>query len=277
MAVENHYIGETLDQPTGTLRNDGDGETGQIVRQGLYGALKTFARSLKVKAVNNFGTEEEPENLYVASWSLERLPKDYGKLIVNVGGAAAGDDEDEDEEEEPEDPNVESEKWAIKNVQQQLPLSRFYVDGGATGALPNVHEIAMWRLEPRKDLADAYQFAAPDGNVYTLSSESQQVAAKYQKGIENVMRFYPVITRTVTYKRGMTEALIGALGVGANLAHEDTPPKLFGLSWDAWLCIQDEGDFDADGKFVRVTGWMGCRTLDQNLYGNGADRWEPMG
>ena len=56
-------------------------------------------------------------------------------------------------------------------------------------ALPDCREIALWRQEPRKELYDAWQFLAPDGNVYTLSAESQAVAAKYKKGIESVMRF----------------------------------------------------------------------------------------
>ena len=39
--------------------------------------------------------------------------------------------------------------------------------------------------------------------------------------------------------------------------------------------VAAEGDLAADGTFVRVTGWMGCKSLDADLYGDNG-RWEPM-
>lgn len=262
-------VGDVLDQPTGTLQNAGDGVTGQVVRQGRYGALETYAFSLNVKAINNLGTEQAPENWYVASWALERLEGDYGRLTINIGDTA----DNTSGQTEPD--NVVSEKWSLKNVQMQLPLSRFYIDGTWSGTAPDGHQIALWRQEPRKDLYDAYQFLAPDGNIYELSDGSKAAADKYRKGIESVMRFYPVVTRTITYKKGMSDDRISALKIGEKLAHIQTPAKTFGLAPGTWLCIQDEADLAADGTFVRVTGWMGCKSLDKDLYGD-TDRWEPM-
>lgn len=262
-------VGDVLDQPTGTKQDSGDGVTVQIVRQGRYATLDAFAGGLKAKTVCNLGTENDPDERYVASWSLERLEGDYGRLTITVGDTA----DNSSGESEPD--NKVSEKWSIKNVQQQLPLSRFCENGTWSGSAPDSHELSLWRQEPRKDLYDAYQFLAPDGNVYELSTGSKLVADKYKKGIESVMRFYPVVTRTTTYKKGMSEAKINALAVGARLAHIDTPSKTFGLTPGTWLCIQDEGDLAADGTFVRVTGWMGCKSLDADLYGDDG-RWEPM-
>ncbi len=268
MAV-NVAVGDVLDQPTGTKQDGGDGVTSQIVRQGRYATLDAYAANLKAKSVCNVGTAGNPVMLYVLSWQLERVESDYGRLIINVGEAS--DDSSSDP-----DADIVSVKWSVKNVQQQLPLSRFYIDGTwSLGSSPDAHEIALWRQEPRKELYDLYKFLAPDGNVYELSQASKEVANKYRMGIEAVMRFYPVVTRTITYKRGMSDTKVDALEIGARLAHIDTPDRDFGLTPGSWLCIQDEADHAADGTLVRTTGWMGCESLDADLYGD-TNRWEPM-
>lgn len=264
-------IGAIMDQPSGTKQDSGDGVTEQIVREGHYGLLDALSSGLKAKSVCDLGTTQNPDERYVVSWTLERIEGDYGRLTITVGAPA---DNDKVDDKEPD--NVVETKWSLRHTQQQLPLSRFFADAEPTGALPDCREIALWRQEPRKELYDAFKYLAPDGNEYTLSTESQAVAAKYMRGIESVMRFYPVVTRTITYKKGMNDARIEALKIGDRLSHIDTPGKTFGLNPGVWLCIQDDADEDADGKLVRITGWMGCKTLDENLYGDSA-RWEPMG
>lgn len=268
-----HSIGDTLDQPSGTLRNDGSGVTEQIIRQGRYSALKEFALGLKVKRDNDFGTDGSPDERYVESWTLERLEADYGRLTIVVRVRPISTEGGDPEEDDP-DP-VAEEKWSIKNVQTQLPLSRFVVDGAPSLSAPHIHSIAMWRQEPRQELYDAFQFMAPNGTVYRLDGPSKAVARKYKQGIESVMRFYPVVTRTVTYKHWISEEAIAGLEIGSKLAHIETPEKTFGLSSGKWLCIQDEGDWAADGTFVRVTAWQGCKNLDTDLYGD-SGRWEPI-
>ena len=275
MEIEDIYgnppaIGAIMDQPSGTKQDSGDGVTEQIVRQGHYDLLDAFASGLKAKSVCNLGTAQNPDERYVVSWSLERVEGGYGRLAITVGDPA-----DNDEGEEEPDNAIET-RWSLKNVQMQIPLSRFYVDGTwSLGSAPDGHELALWRQEPRKELYDAFQFLAPDGAVYTLSAASQAVARKYRKGIESVMRFYPVVTRTVTYARGMSQARIDALHIGSRLSRIDTPAKTFGLDPGAWLCIQDDAEEAADGTLVRTTGWMGCASLDNDLYGDN-NRWEPM-
>lgn len=262
-------VGDVLDQPAGTKQDSGDGTTYQIVRQGRYATLDTFTERLTAKAVCNLGTTQNPIELYVASWSLERLDGDYGRLTITVGEASDDSSSDPDED-------VVSTKWSLKGVQQQIPLSRFAPDGTwSLGSSPDGHQIALWRQEPRKDLYDAYKFLAPDGNVYELDASSKKVADKYRMGIEAVMRFYPVVTRKITYKRGMSDTKVDALGIGERLSHIDTPDRTFGLTPGAWLCIQDDADEAADGALVRITGWMGCKSLDADLYGD-TNRWEPM-
>lgn len=277
MAIEDIFgdtpeIGAIMAQPSGTKQDSGDGVTEQIVRQGRYDLLDAQTAGLKAKSVCDLGTTQNPDERYVVSWTLERIEGDYGRLTITVGAPADNSEPDPDED----DPNVVETKWSLKHTQQQLPLSRFWTDGTwSEGSSPDGHALALWRQEPRKELYDAYQFLAPDGNVYTLDGSSQEVADKYKKGIESVMRFYPVVTRTITYKKGMSDDRIAALKIGARLAHIDTPDKDFGLNPGVWLCIQDDADEDADGKLVRITGWMGCKSLDADLYGD-TDRWEPM-
>lgn len=276
MAIEDVFgdapeIGAIMDQPSGTKQDSGDGVTEQIVRQGHYNLLDGMASGLKAKSVCNLGTEQHPVERYVVSWTLERIEGDYGRLTITVGAPA---DNDKVDDKEPD--NVVETKWSLKHTQQQLPLSRFWTDGTWSESSPDGRALALWRQEPRKELYDNYQFLAPDGNVYTLDGSSQQVADKYKKGIESVMRFYPVVTRTITYKKGMNEDRINALNIGAKLSHIDAPPRDFGLNPGTWLCIQDDAEEDADGKLVRITGWMGCKSLDADLYGDN-NRWEPMG
>ena len=277
MAIEDVFgdapeIGAIMAQPSGTKQDSGDGVTEQIVRQGRYDLLDAQTAGLKAKSVCDLGTTQNPDERYVVSWTLERIEGDYGRLTITVGAPADNSEPDPDED----DPNVVETKWSLKHTQQQLPLSRFWADGTwSEGSSPDGRALALWRQGPRKELYDAYQFLAPDGNVYTLDGSSQEVADKYKKGIESVMRFYPVVTRTITYKKGMNDERIAALKIGARLAHIDTPDKDFGLNPGIWLCIQDDADEDADGKLVRITGWMGCKSLDADLYGD-TDRWEPM-
>lgn len=260
-------IGDIMDQPSGVKQDSGDGVTEQIVREGHYDLLDAQAAALKSKSVCNLGTTASPDERYVITWSLERIDGDYGRLVITVGDAADNESSDAD--------NIDTVKWKLKNVQMQLPLSSFYVDGTWSGTAPDGHAIALWRQEPRKELYDAYQFLAPDGNVYELEDGSRAAAEKYKKGIESVMRFYPVVTRTITYKKGLSETKINALGIAARLSRIDTPDKTFGLSPGTWLCIQDDAEEAADGKLVRTTGWMGCKSLDADLYGD-TNRWEPM-
>lgn len=277
MAIEDVFgdtpeIGAIMAQPSGTKQDSGDGVTEQIVRQGRYDLLDAQTAGLKAKSVCNLGTDKNPDVRYVVSWTLERIEGDYGRLTITVGDPADNSEPDP----EKDDPNVVETKWSLKHVQQQLPLSRFWTDGTwSEGSSPDGRALALWRQEPRKELYDNYQFLAPDGNVYTLDGSSQAVAAKYKKGIESVMRFYPVVTRTITYKKGMNEDRINALNIGAKLSHSGAPPKDFGLNPGTWLCIQDDAEEDADGKLVRITGWMGCKSLDADLYGD-TNRWEPM-
>ena len=268
MAV-NVAVGDVLDQPAGTKLDGGDGVTSQIVRQGRYATLDTFAEGLTAKSVCNVGTAGNSVMLYVVSWQLERIEGDYGRLTITVGEAS------DDSSSDPDD-DIVSTKWSVKNVQQQIPLSRFAPNGTWSLSARNGHMLDQWRQEPRKDLYEQYKFLAPDGNIYELYGDDKKVADKYLMGIEAVMRFYPVVTRTITYKRGMSETKVNALEIGARLAHIDTPAKTFGLTPGSWLCIQDEADQAADGALVRTTGWMGCETLDQNLYGESPNRWKPM-
>jgi hypothetical protein len=262
-------VGDILQQPQGGHSNSGSGQGETVVKKGDYADLLEEAGGLHVRDAHDYGADaQHPDVRYVQSWQLERAPGGLGVLTIKYEPSA------DDSSSDPDD-DIVSEKWSVKNVQQQLPLSRFYLDGTWSATAPDGHELALWRQEPRKELYDAYKFLAPDGNAYELTAGGKLVADKYKKGIESVMRFYPVVTRTITYKRGMSDTKVNALGIGARLAHIDTPAKTFGLSGLTWLCIQDEAELAADGTVVRTTGWMGCKSLDADLYGD-TDRWEPM-
>ena len=139
--------------------------------------------------------------------------------------------------------------------------------------------LELWMKETDADLADANQFHATETTVDTLNSQEIAIANKIRKGIDTVVRFYPVLTCKSTWSR-IPSTFLTNLGFvdnpGAPTADETIAPANLSsiISAHSWLKVQDDVDETGNGRFQRVESWMGIEgTWDADLYG--PNRW-PM-
>ena len=214
-----------------------------------------------------------------SSWSVRRTPGDYGVLTIECT---------------PPDPTsgsgsstvVEPLKdiWSIKSVRNDVSIMAYCGSGENE---PNRALIEAWMKEPDGELAKKHQFKKPDGEIVQLTDDAatMDLVQKIEKGIEAVIRFYPVVTRTRTYADCPPACL-------ENIGFIDTPPVPAGtakkptgigaaVNAHQWLKVQDDSQEQPDGKWTRTESWMGIAKSDStdnspwdaDLYG--ANRW-PM-
>lgn len=217
-----------------------------------------------------------------SSWSVRRTPGDYGVLTVECTPpdptSGSGTEEDPTVVEPLKD------IWSIKSVRNDVSIMAYC--GPSPGANPQRALIEAWMKEPDGDLAENLQFRKSDGTVFDISNSEYPATValigKIRKGIEAVIRFYPVVTRTRTYAAVPPACL-------ENLGFIDTPPAPAGtakkpsglaaaVNAHQWLKVQDDAQEQTDGNWTRTESWMGIPAVDgsgwdADLYG--ANRW-PM-
>ena len=220
-----------------------------------------------------------------SSWSVRRTPGDYGVLTVECTPpdptSGSGTEEDPTVVEPLKD------IWSIKSVRNDVSIMAYC--GPSPGMNPQRALIEAWMKEPDGDLAENLQFRKSDGTVFDISNSEYPATValigKIRKGIEAVIRFYPVVTRTRTYADCPPACL-------ENIGFIDTPPAPAGtakkpsglqaaVNAHQWLKVQDDAQEQTDGKWTRTESWMGIAKTDsnnnspwdENLYG--ANRW-PM-
>jgi len=222
------------------------------------------------------------EGWIAASWSIRRTPGNYGVLTIECSPPKP-----EGVEAETGDPTVEPLKdiWSIRSVRNDVSIMAYC--GPSEGANPNRALIEAWMKEPDGALAQQYKFRKSDGTIEDISAKPATIALvhKIEKGIEAVIRFYPVVTRTRTYADCPPACL-------ENVGFIDTPPAPAGtakkpsglataVNAHQWLKVQDDAQEQTDGKWTRTESWMGIAKSDNpddspwdaDLYG--ANRW-PM-
>lgn len=280
MAVNlNNFVRQPDDQEG--LASEGKA-THAIAYKGDYAALQTAARALEIG-------ERIEANHYLESWNLRRTPGDTGILTLNCAvqkeeTTGAGDTA-------VTNPTVELLKdvWTCRSVRNDVSIFAYCGgEGYANRAL-----IEAWQKEPDGNLANQYKFKNSAGKEEEITDQpTLDVIHKIEKGIEAVMRFYPIITRTRTYDREPD-------AVYEKLAYVDTPPVPLHYSdknasarekkvrvpkglaavvnGHTWLKIQDDVQEQPDGKWTRTESWMGVQTWstqdawDTDLY-PGKDR-----
>jgi hypothetical protein len=133
--------------------------------------------------------------------------------------------------------------------------------------------------ETDADLAEDNSYHATETTTDSLNSQEIEIADKIRKGIDSVIRFYPVLTCKSTWSRipGTFLANLGFVDTpGAPAADETIAPSNLSsvISAHSWLKVQDDVDETGDGRWQRVESWMGIDgTWDDDLYG--PNRW-PM-
>ena len=257
--------------------------------KGGYAALETLMATLTKSTVVVTG-------FLASTWELQRVAAGGGLLTINCVADAGTEDPDDPTS----DPAPLRDIWTIRGARNDVSILAYC---GPDGDNPSRAEIECWSKEPDAKLADLYSYRAPDGTVREFErSASVPLAQKIAKGVESVIRFYPVITRTRAYadcppkcleKLGFIDAPVPPEPSGpdddddAQTQEPKTVVKLPGGLADAidahqWLKMQDDAIEQQNGEWQRVESWWGLpyatedhsdSPWDADLYGD--DRW-PM-
>ena len=199
------------------------------------------------------------------SWSLEGVPGGGGMLTLQcIPDAGSG-----------EDGSAKALRavWTCKSVRNDMSILSYC--GGAASRVA----LELWMKETDADVADADSYHSNETTVEQLNSQEIEIANKIRKGIDSVIRFYPVLTCKSTWSRipGSFLTNLGFVNTpGAPSADETIAPANLSsiISAHSWLKVQDDVDETGNGRFQRVESWMGIDgTWDANLYG--PNRW-PM-
>lgn len=252
-----------------------------------YDALYTAASGIAQ------GTEVET-GWIVKTWTVEGVPGGGGILSINCVPADSFTPQGGSATQYPKD-----ETWTCKSVRNDVSILAYC---GSQSSNPNRTWIELWQKETDGDVASSGNYTKPDGTVSDLSQQdfaaaTSDLIAKIEKGVESVMRFYPVLSRNRKYDTCPTTML-------ENLGFIDTPPSpgtyidnpnipessrkkvkkpsnlATIVSDHQWVKVQDDVTDQGDGSFIRTESWMGIKKSgsddspwDPDLYGT--DRW-PM-
>lgn len=251
MAVISNIPGER--QPSDMERLDESNAKGFSCRfKGVYSALKT--------AANGYSQGDTFEGNVLKSWVLERAPGNLGYLTLNLvpddSGGSGGEQ------------TPLKITWSVKSVRNDKSILAYC--GPSEGNNPYRPRIELWMKETDPDAIEAGQFIGPHGEVKSLTDVDLLVVNKLKKGIESVIRFYPLVTRRRIYS-GDPQGSFEKLGF-----IDDLPQGAPSIDGDyEWLKVQDDKDEQSDGNFVRIESWMGVLESDggwdENLYGE--NRW----
>ncbi len=250
---------------------DQNGQGYQVQYKGTsYEALETAAAAFAKGDVVETGW-------LLDSWQLEGVPSGGGLLTITCVP--------EDSVSETGGGTVQTALkavWTCKSVRNDVAWTAYC--GISPGANPNRVDLEMWMKETDAELAKAYKYKDDKGTEHELSEPSKKLAEKIDKGVESVIRFYPVLSCTSTWSR-IPGTFMKNLGYtdtpGAPKANETHAPSNLSsiISAHEWLKVQDDVSENPDGKFTRTESWMGVQKVngttafDPDLYG--AKRW-PM-
>jgi len=259
-------------QPTEAKGVDANGNRHfNYVLKGPHDTLETLADGISMG-------DEIVAGWFAASLDLQHV-NGSGLLTISCIQAPVGENEEHQQEAQPL-----KDIWSIKSVRNDVSVMA-YCDV-SPGANPLRALVEAWMKEPDGELADELKFRAPDGTIREIT-EGPTVALinKIRKGVESVIRFYPVVTRTRTYAVPPPKCLenLGYIDEPDASGIQDLTKKPNGIttaiSAHEWLKIQDDAVEGTDGKWQRIESWMGIKKTDNNgghpwdsdLYG--PNRW----
>ncbi len=174
------------------------------------------------------------------------------------------------------------ETWTLRSVRNDMSILAYC--GPSEGANASREDIEAWMKEPDGELAKDDKYRTGDGGVREIRvPETLAVIGKIRKGIESVMRFYPMLTVTRTYSEPPAKVYENlntidtpTVGTTTTTKRLKKPGNLAAIiSGHEWLKCQDDCSLAADGKYLRIESWMGAESWDDDLYGPEATRW-PM-
>jgi len=269
-----------VEQPNQNQSLSDGGSTGfQRSFKDLYATLKSTADTVNTGDILGANGKE-----IIRSYSLQRCPGNMGILTFNLSPA----NEYTTDGATAQYPNDET--WTCKSVRNDVSILAY------CGSSANRISLELWMKEADAEIADGNGFHKTERHVDNLNSQEIAIANKIRKGVESVIRFYPVLTRNRVYDTCPQNML-------ENLGFIDTPPTPSThidnpnipqasrkkvkkpsnlstiISGHSWLKVQDDVTETGDGRFQRIESWMGISTADNatgwdaDLYGQ--NRW-PM-
>ena len=268
----------TFTPPTGAVaqpeETTGCDDTGNLTKsfswKGPFTDLETSAKGITKGDVVATGW-------IAASWSVRRTPGNYGVLTIECTPPNPTSGEGTDQSPLVTEPLKDI--WSIKSVRNDVSIMAYC---GSGDNAPNRALIEAWMKEPDGKLAKLHQFRQSDGEIVQLTDDAatMDLVQKIEKGIEAVIRFYPVVTRTRTYADCPPACLEKVGFIDTPPAPSGTAKKPTGIgsavAAHSWLKVQDDAQEQADGKWTRTESWMGIPSTDgtgwdADLYG--ASRW----
>lgn len=248
---------------------DQNGQGYQVQYKGTsYEALETAAAAFKKGDVVETGW-------ILDSWALEGVPGGGGLLTITCAPNDSGSGGVQ---------KALKAVWTCKSVRNDISILAYC--GPSEGNNPNRVALELWMKETDAELANEFKYKKNDQAAEEeLSAASKAVARKILKGVESVIRFYPVLTCTSTWSRipGTFMEDLGFVDTpGAPSADETLAPSNLStiISGHEWLKVQDDVTELPDGKFTRTESWMGVKktdaqsgttAFDPDLYGE--NRW----
>ena len=239
--------------------------------QGQTTGGRNFTRSWKdsyatLEALSISIGNDTVDGLVVTNAALRRVPGNLGVLTLTLSNESTTGGES---------PSARAQRavWTCKSVRNDMSILAYC--GGAASRV----NLELWMKESDAAVADANSFHKNETETDQLNSQEIAIANKIRKGIDSVVRFYPVLTCTSTWAR-IPSTFLGKLGFrdtpGAPTADETHAPSNLSsiISSYDWLKVQDDVVETGGGKWQRIESWMGIDgTWDDDLYGQ--NRW-PM-
>lgn len=293
-------------QPTETDGIDSEGRaTKTIIVKGAYADVHDLFKTLSRGCLVISGWEMQTANISHAN----------GAGVLNI---VCNEAEPEEGTPGTADDTPLSIVWSVKSVRNDKSILAYC---GSGPAAPLRGLVEAWMKEPDGTLAAAMSFTKADGSVCNIANlrpsdgpedpdepegstgvvenlnpkdktpkspyktgqlaGTRELITKIMNGIDSVMRFYPMLTKTTVYKNApkytytnlaTIETPTAELTAGVFVSMPGNISKI--IEGHKWIKCQDDYQLTADGKHTRVESWIGSDDMvDENLYGTGSKRW----
>ena len=264
--------------------NESGAKTKTIVYKGPYSDLET--------AKNALVQGDAIEGDWLAkSWNLSRVPGNLGRLEISCV------DKDDVTENGETSQYALKVTWSVKSVRNDVSILAYI---NSSSYPEGRFAVEMWMKETDQSLVESFKYKDQTGAVKDISGLGPawvELCKKIGRGIESVMRFYPILTKksiTSTPPAKTLEHLseindpansnnfdsVNVTDANGNAVTDDfgnivkklvakktkvfLAPKNLQEIIEAhqWLKCQDDADEQTDGNWVRTESWMGILKSD---------------
>lgn len=222
----------------------------EVIKRGKYADLATEQPAKGAEYVTGYVVEQSVLSRLRGAWGelvIQLVEKDNSTQIVPVGALESFIEVD------------------MAQVEKPLVFNPKLVAQGSDTTQTCADEVEAWRNSPQQrrrkyqiPKANLNGEADPQNNAdwIDMTGESLAMARKIARGIEAWLAFYPVVTRTSTYKTRPDPANCGKI---------QSPPVSVPGSY-VWLKTADRIVQNARKQYVRTEQWTASDAWDTDLY-----------